>query len=378
MSDKIIFVDDEPHILDSMKRQLRKRYNIATALSGPEALKKFKEQGPFSVIVADMRMPVMDGIQLLETVRKLYPDTVRLMLTGNADQETAIDAVNKGQIFRFLNKPCPISVLITSLALALRQYKLVTVEKELLDQTLKESLKVLSELLSFANPTAFRSGVRIRSLVARIAQELSLHNMWQLEIAALLSQIGCVTLPKDILIKIYSNEELEPEEVEMYGNHPQIGARMLENIPRMQGVAYIIRNQLKLYDEFDNSDKENEEVNLGAQILKAVYDYDLLLFQGMNHVKAIQLLQEKTQSYHPEILKLMARIRLTDEITEIVSLNINDIAVGMVVEEDVLAKNNTLLASKGQEITRTVLQGLVNFSRQVGVREPVRVRVVKR
>ena len=90
-----------------------------------------------------MWMPGMDGIKLLARVKNLYPDTVRIMLTGNADQETAIEAVNCGQIFRFLTKPIPPEALTNSLDLAIREYRLITAEKELLSQTLKGSVNVL-------------------------------------------------------------------------------------------------------------------------------------------------------------------------------------------------------------------------------------------
>ena len=94
-SEKILFVDDEPNVLQSMERQLRKRFSLRTAEGGEEALRILKEEGPFAVIVSDMRMPGMDGVQLLSRTKEIYPDTVRLMLTGNADQDTAVDAVKE-------------------------------------------------------------------------------------------------------------------------------------------------------------------------------------------------------------------------------------------------------------------------------------------
>lgn len=376
--EKILFVDDELHILDSLKRQLRKRFNVVTAESGQEALEKLKTDGPFSVIVADMRMPKMNGIELLTAVRDLYPDTIRLMLTGNVDQKTAIEAVNQGQIFRFLNKPCPMPVLVTSLALAVRQYKLVTAEKELLDKTLKGSVKVLSELLSFANPTAFSSGVRIRSLVVSIAESLPIDKSWQLEIAALMSQIGCVTLPNNIINKMSANADLDSDEMEMYTRHPQTGAQLLEKIPRLEGVAHIIRNQLKDFSDYNPDDVNNEEVNLSAQVIKVVFDYDLLLNQGIKHTDAMRRLKMREGRYNPEIIKLLSKHSLIQEKTQVASLMIKDLTVGMIAEENIVAKNGTLLAPKGLEITWSVLQGLQNFLSQVGVKEPVRVKVTSK
>ena len=375
MAEKILFVDDESNVLDSIARQLRKRFTLSTAISGQEALQVLKDQGPFSVVVSDMRMPGMDGVQFLETVKELYPDTVRMMLTGNADQGTAIEAVNKGQIFRFLNKPCSTAVLVPALALAQRQHRLITAERELLDKTLMGSVKVLAELLSLSNPTAFSRGYRIKNIVVELAQLLEQGHIWKYEIAALMSQIGCITLPIDILHKKNANISLTREETEMYRSHPQAGASLLADIPRLESVAVMIALQMLRYDAYTDETSTDEEGVIGAQILKIALDYDLLLFQGKNSNDALHELSSDTGEYNPNILKLLGNVKSQDKHASIVSLRIQDISIGMIAEENILAKNGILLAPKGQEITWPVLQGLLNFSRQVGVREPVMVRI---
>lgn len=375
MTEKILFVDDEENILLSIKRELRKRFDIHTALGGDLALETLKTQGPFAVIVSDMRMPSMDGVQLLSTVKELYPDTVRLMLTGNADQGTAIEAVNKGQIFRFLNKPCPTSVLVMALALALRQYRLITAEKELLNKTLKGSITVLSELLSLANPIAFSSGLRIKNLVGHLAEELHLSNRWQFEIAALMSQIGCITLPNDILNKFYAGQVLDSEEEAMYCKHPQVGASLLEKIPRLEMVAAIISHQLRPYDAFQEVPELHEDVCVGAQILKIAIDFDSLLHSGCSRREALLKLQEKHALYNPEILKIVANLQVEEEQEKIISVDVRGMVVGMIVEQDIMASNGVLIIPKGQEVTWSLLQGLKNFSNQVEIQEPILVRV---
>lgn len=375
MTDKVLFVDDEENILHSIKRDLRKRFEIHTATSGAEALEIMKKEGQFAVVVSDMRMPVMDGIQLLSTVKDQYPETVRLMLTGNADQETAIEAVNKGQIFRFLNKPCPTSSLVMAIALAQRQYRLITAEKELLDKTLKGSITVLSEVLSLASPTAFSSGLRVKTVVGEIAQKMQLYNIWQYEIAALMSRIGCITLPPNTLTKLYSGQELDAEEEAMYRDHPLIGAKLLEKIPRLETVAAIIAHQLQSYASFVECPEIKEEVALGAQILKVATDFDSLLHRGLKRSEALKRLQNEPAQYNPELLKILAEIKLTPENERIVALEIRDMAAGMFVEQDIMASNGVVIASKGQEVTWSLIRGLKNFSQQVGVKEPILLRV---
>ncbi len=377
MTERILFVDDEINILESIARQLRKRFTLKIATSGQEALRILEDEGPFAVIVSDMRMPGMDGVELLSLVKDLYPDTVRMMLTGNADQGTAIEAVNKGQIFKFLNKPCSNAVLVPSLALAQRQYRLITAEKELLDKTLKGSVKVLSELLSLSNPTAFSCGYRIKNIVVELAEHLRVSQVWKYEVAALMSQIGCITLPSDILNKKHANIELNKEETEMYRSHPQVGAGLLAEIPRLESIVGMIAEQLRRYDEFTEEISTDEESILGAQILRVALDYDFLLFQGKKHSEAVRELVAEKGVYNPEILNVLKNIKLDDEQVRIVSLKVRDVAIGMVADEDILGKNGVLLTPKGQEITWPVLQGLVNFSRRGGVKEPVRVRLTQ-
>ena len=378
MTDKILFVDDEANVIQSMKRQLRKRFPMQTALSGDEALRKMKEEGPFAVIVSDMRMPGMNGIELLKKVKNLYPDTVRIMLTGNADQETAIEAVNSGEIFRFLTKPCSTAVLVPALALAQRHYRLINAEKELLQQTLMGSITVLSELLSQANPTVFSAGRRIKRYATHAAQKMDLPNIWQIEVAAMLAQIGCISLPSDVINKRYAGLPLDEEEERMWTDYPEIGARLLDNIPRLESVTKIIRLQQKNFDTFDEELKtrEFEEVLVGAQILKAVIDLDLLLHQGYGLRKAIVRLQAGQGAYNPEVLAVIGDIPFRNNIRH-VSLAIEDLTVGMIAGEDITAKNGALILPKGQKITWSSLQGLYNFNRKVGIVEPVKVYMMQ-
>lgn len=374
MSDKILFVDDEENVLLSMQRQLRKRFPMQTALSGDEALQILKEKGPFAVIVSDMRMPGMNGVKLLSQVKILYPDTVRIMLTGNADQETAMEAVNNGQIFRFLTKPCSTAVLVPSLALAQRQYRLLTAEKELLQKTLKGSVTVLSELLSQSKPTVFSAGLRIKEYATDVAQQLDLPNLWQIEVAALLAQVGCISLPTDIINKKYAGLELTEEEKTMWVSYPEVGARLLENIPRLEGVTRMIRWQHKPFSEYNAELTENEfeEVLIGAQILKGAIDFDMLLHQGNSPSMAVELLDGKGD-YNPKVLKALGKIRFQEHVRTL-SLGVDYITVGMIAEEDITAKNGAMILPKGQEITWSVLQALYNFNSQVGIVEPIKVR----
>ncbi|MYL84064.1 response regulator [Desulfovibrio aerotolerans] len=123
MTGKILLVDDEQYVLDALKITLRREFDPYTALGGAEGLELIERDGPFAVVVSDYKMPGMNGVEFLERLRKLAPDCVRVILTGHGDLNAAIAAVNQGEIFRFLTKPCPTSVLCEVLRDGLAKYR---------------------------------------------------------------------------------------------------------------------------------------------------------------------------------------------------------------------------------------------------------------
>ena len=155
MKAKILFVDDDASLLASYKRQLRKQYHIETALGGQEGLELIEQNGPYAVIVSDFRMPFMDGIEFLARVREIAPETVRIMLTGSADMQLAIQAVNEGNIFRFLTKPCSADVLGESLDTGIEQYQQVSGEREYNEKSrhsMAEAMDVQQRLIPKTEP----------------------------------------------------------------------------------------------------------------------------------------------------------------------------------------------------------------------------------
>jgi signal transduction histidine kinase len=128
--EKVLLVDDEPRVLAGLQRRLAERFNILTAESGQEALDILARESGVAVTVADMRMPGMSGIELLQEMTRRWPEIRRLMLTGNTDQATAIAAANEGKVFRFFTKPCDTDLLAAALDDALEEYRAATREQE--------------------------------------------------------------------------------------------------------------------------------------------------------------------------------------------------------------------------------------------------------
>lgn len=376
MNRKILFVDDDANILAAHQRSLRSYFELTGAAGGMEGLLALKSQGPFAVIVSDYRMPVMDGIKFLAEARKIAPESVRIMLTGQADLQAAIDAVNEGNLFRFLLKPCPPEDLIKALNAGIEQYRLVTAEKELLEKTLYGSIKVMSDILSIVNPIAFSHSSRVRPLATRIARRLNLDNLWEVEIAAMLSQIGCVTIPAKILEKKYHGQTLTAEEEEMYLEHPNSGYNLLKNIPHLERIAEGIAYQEKQYDGggVPKDQVKEDRIPVLGRILKAVLDYDLLQLSGNTDLQALNLMKERARWYDPQILKaLEEEYYAGSKIFKIKEIRIDELLTGMVIAEDILSETGVLLVPRGQEISEALKKRLLNYVRFNNVVEPIKV-----
>lgn len=377
MGDKILLVDDEPDILDTFKRSFKKKFHIETALGGQEGLELISAKGPFAVIVSDMRMPGMEGTQFLSKVKEVAPDSVRMMLTGNTDIDTAIGAVNEGSIFHFLNKPCSLEVFEKAIESGIRQYKLITAERELLEKTLSRSVKALIDILSMVNPLAFSRAMRLRHYVKHVVSQLQLSDGWQYEVAAMLSQIGCVKLAQETLEKIYVGQKLTEEEQEAFASHPSAGADLLRKIPRLEKVASMIEKQLEPFSKFNSvrTPSKTDPVEIGAQILKVSLNFDRLVIGGASYPDAVNKLMKHPEDYNPSIVSTMRELKTAKKETQIKLVKVQDLAIDMVIIEDIRTKTGLLLLHKGQEITSLLLERLKNFSRQGNMPNEIRVSI---
>ncbi len=374
--DKVLFVDDEENILSAFQREFRKEFEIETAKDPEDGLRTVAARGPFAVIVSDFRMPKADGNRFLAAVKKIAPDSVRVMLTGYADVSMAIQAVNEGSVFRFLTKPCPSDTLGKVLTAAAQQYRLLTAERDLLENTLRGCIKVLTELLALVNPEAFGRSSRIRNRVRSIAEQMKLANLWQLEAAALLSQIGCVIFPAAVQKKSYTNERLTQEESRLFNMHPEVGSGLVENIPRMEEIAEIIKYQEKHFDGggFPLEARKEDAIPIGARILKVALDLDVLEAAGTIAKGALQMLKERSGWYDPQIIAaLEATLLGAKPKIETRFIGLKDLAVGMVMGEDLRSDNNLVLIAQGQEVNLAMLVRLKQFARTSSVKEPIRV-----
>lgn len=377
---KILLVDDEPGLLTVMQRSMQKHFSIETAcgpLAGLEALKHWQD---FSVVVSDMRMPEMTGIEFLSKVKEIAPDIVRIMLTANIDQGTAIEAVNKGSIFRFLNKPCTPDALAETLAAGVRQHQLLIAERDLLESTVRGSVKMLTEILALADPVDFGRAQKVRDYMRDLAAALNVQDTWEFEVAALLSHIGLVTIPAEAISKLRSGQELTHEEQRLFQQIPAISGRLLSEISRFENVSKILLYQKKHFDGSGDPRDEvaGSQIPLGSRMLGFLSDFVELESEGKSRAEVLGLLRRRAGNYDPRIIEAFGSVKPPE--TESLegpkpplSIRFALLRTGNVLRADVFTPDGVLICKAGNRITATLIERLRNFHRLSGIKEPILV-----
>lgn len=372
---KILFVDDEPNVLAAFQRQLHKQFPIETAL-GPEAgLEALKDWHNFAVVVADMRMPKMDGVEFLAQIKDTAPDVVRMMLTGNADQGTAIEAINRGRIFRFLNKPCSTEVLVEAVADGVRQHELIIAERELLEKTLCGSIKVLTDILSVVDPKSFAHAEHLRDRARQVAKAMNLKETWSLEAAVMLSNIGRVTIPPEVTLKLRLGQMLSPRETEMVQRIPTVGANLISQIPRLQEISRIVLYQDKLFNGqgYPEDQVVGHEIPLGARLLKILSDLAEFESKGIPFLDSMSRLRSRAGWYDPDLLETVAALFAPVVQRPPLEIPFSKLLVGHVLCSDIQTRDGILIVVAGHKITPALMERLRNFNDLSGIKEPIRI-----
>jgi len=378
MSEKVLFVDDDPNLLAACERNFRRKFTVETAGGGEAALQTIAERGPFAVVVSDRQMPHMDGIRFLSLVKERAPDTVRVMLTGNADLEGAIQVVNEGNIFRFLTKPCSLEILGKAVEDALVQYRLVTAEKELLNKTLSSSIKLLTDILSMMEPQSFGRAQSLRDIIGSVTKKFKSDNDWEIPLAAMLGPIGNVTIPPELLLRARNGSALTKVEEQMMAQLPQTAARLLAHIPRLEGVARIVRYQHKHYDGsgMPKDPVKGEALPLGSRLLKILADLAQLQAKNLNRSKALNEMQSRLGWYDPDLLAAVREyygvaVAAPDATRPNISIGLSDLAPGMVLHSNIETKEGTLILCAGSHLTEMTLEKIKNFDLVFGIKQPL-------
>jgi response regulator RpfG family c-di-GMP phosphodiesterase len=351
-------------LLEGLQLTLRQHCELAISNAPQSALELMRSSPPFAVIVSDMRMPGMSGAEFLAQARELQPDATRILLTGQTDLANAIKAVNQGQVFRFLTKPCPPADLLATVRSGVEQHRLINAERELLDRTLKGSIAALTDALAISQPVIWGRASRLRKLVLDLAQIVGLKATWHLEVAAMIADLGFISLPPDTIQRVLNGATLSGEEATMLERAGKLTEQLLAHIPRMEPVLALlsgIRGPLTPASPLD------------LKVLKAGTELQRLDTAGAIPDEALARLRPATDpAVYAGLEKLRDRARFE---TRSSAVNVVGLRAGMTLLVDVTAKSGALLLTRGQVLSAVTIERIRNVHQVGGVHEPISVRV---
>lgn len=416
---RILCVDDERSVLMSLKRLLRGgQYDVSIAESGQEGLALIEKEAPFDLIISDMRMPEMDGAEFLATSVKTAPDSIRILLTGYADQEATVRAINDGKVFRYLHKPWDNDELKTIIeeAITLKQENdnqgdlnerlkntLVKIKQESADlkaqiqktnklQRSKESilenasddvkLNYRATIRAFANLINFRTKrshhtaeeIVRHALAISKALELDKGYLKEIEHAAVLYPLGLVTFSDRLLEG--TTEPMTPDERTEYEKYPIIGEQILAPIDALAGAAIIVRTQNENFDGTGYPDNlQGADIPIASRVIRLARDFNELLVDGIKASDALdQISSLKGKLYDPEIVDVYIGLMQDKDFSTGIDednvlstvLSTNELIEGMIVSRDMYSSEGVLLLSKGMKIKDSTISKLMSFEQQSG------------
>ncbi len=385
---KVLYVDDEANLLTSFQSLMRReRVQVSVLQQSDQIEKVLLEQGPFAVVFSDQRMPGMDGVAVLETVSRIHPTTIRILITGHADYADTVRAINVGGISHFIAKPWRDDALRKLVAEVITRYNLAEENKfllgelqnanaqlkDLLEGTLVGAIHILSDILAYLNPAAAAQVDRVRKLglaYLNISPGISAEERWEIERALDLFNLGMALLPSWLQTSLSKGNAVLHADIPILQKHHLVAAGLLKDIPRLEGVARIIALQTKNFDgsgEPANDPVQGKDIPLGARLLHILIDLDKAQVEkGLGRL-ALERMALQTAKYDVEIIARMvgAQSRPSHQTEQLLPLH--DLRPGMILLDDIITENGQLLLKADFVLTEVALKIL----RQWHMNDPI-------
>ncbi len=349
---QILCIDDDPDLLDGLELSLRRLGEVHTAPDGDNALVLAAQLPRLAVVVCDMRMPGRNGAEVLQVFSEQYPEATRILLTGYADIQSAIAAVNQGNLFRFLSKPAANDVLQKAVYDGIKQHQLVIAERQLLTQTLRGSVEALSEALAMSSPAIFGQAKRVATLVKACAEEQYGQSDWMMESAVFLINLGLVGLPVEMHEKVLDRKKLDPAEKALLEQAHARTMHLLSNIPRLEMVRDLLRFiQPKTGGQLETPPGQHALLREKASLIRAIIMYVSYESSGQTMSGALNSIAQ-SGSMSGRLLEVI-RKRVGDSLLVDcqVSLPFNLLRPGMILNKSLYTPSGILVAPAGYQIT---------------------------
>jgi len=358
---KVLFVDDQSEVLEDLKVSVSDVCDPYGATTAEEGLEIFEKEGPFTVVVSDQKLPGLDGSDFLAKVIRRDPHVSTMLLTGHANYADAMTAVNKGHVFRLLEKPYSPKALRDAILAGERQRDLMVAEKVLLHETLVGAVNALTETLSTVKPRFFGRAKRVKRLAGEIARYLEFPHPWQVETAAVFSQMASITLPEEEAENVFLRKRLRPQIIALVDKFPEVIDHLLGHIPRLEEVREIL--DCLMGNPLPYQKPGKEEVYQAFEILDAALEYDYLEVEGHDSEVILGTLKGGSKKFNGEVIEAITQLQQKSKTRYLVNeLHLDDLRVGMRLAEDLSLDTAMLVAPKGTDITRHFLQVLHNYN----------------
>ena len=417
----ILCVDDEANILSSLRRLFRARgYEVLTAASGQAGLEILRQRS-VDLVISDMRMPEMNGAQFLEAVRADWPQTTRLLLTGYADIASILDAINRGEIHRYITKPWDDNDILLIVRHALERTRLEQEKQRLerltarqndelkmLNASLEEkvrlrtaalhkahdgllkfnarlkanflvSIKVFSNLIEMRGGNLAGHSARVADLARRLAVQLGLDERERDDVfvAGMLHSIGKITLPDDLLQ--LPETAMTGAQLGLYRKHPLRGAQLLMPLDDLRGAAAMVRAYRERFDGDGYPDRlAGLTIPLGARILAVASDYEglqggVLMQRRLRPDEArAAIIQGRGKRYDPVVTDAFALLldgAAVGRINEAAGAPLRPVATvttaalrpGAVLARDLVTTDGSLLLSADHVLDARLIRQISDF-----------------
>ena len=378
---KILCVDDDADLLDTYQSALKAQFAIDVAQNADEGLRCLTMRGPYAVVISDLNMPGMDGLEFLSLIQRIAPDTVRIMLTSSTERNAASLAVNHATIFRFLPKPCSPNILAVALSEGIRHYQLIIAEHELLEKTLMGTISLLSDILSLNNEASYGQSESSQQLVRSLCRTLKVERIWEIEVAALLSHIGMSTVPPLVAAKAAAGRPLNAVESDIMTHVPEIGSMLISKIPRLEEVARIILYQ---YENFDGSgipgDLSGTDIPIGSRIIRLLNDVQRDPAPTVLE-RCLAVTQRNPSIYDPAVVDAALvnfasgtegmRPSLTRR--QVRQIGFSELRAGQMLRSRIFIQDGTVVAAANQVVSSPLMERLCNYSKLGILVEPISV-----
>jgi len=393
---RVLYVDDEDQLLSAFRSLMRREALDITTLNDPLQVEQcLVEQGPFAVVLSDQRMPGIEGVEVLRRVAALSPETVRIMVTGFADYEATLRAINTGGISHHVAKPWDDDGLRTLVRSCVQRYNLAGENtfllahlqaqnrelEELLEGTVVHTTRMLGDLVGYVNAEAASQVERVRRLgdaALRVLTEWRTEECWSFERALDLFNLGLALLPAWAQARVAKEGVEAANSIAAVRNHHLLAATLLEEVPRFTGVAEIIRFKQKSFDgsgEPVDDRRAGSEIPNGARLLRILIDQDRLLTRKVPGRAALERMRGQKGVYDEILIQRLLGEASTIALSSIEqSLRVGDLREGMMVLDDVIASDGLCLLKEGAVLNRSMLKILVQWHRRTLIKEPLRVR----